>query len=217
MQFDQGWIEFFGSQLSEPYFKDAAAHVQKRRNDKAKVYPEPGRVFEPYKLTPFSSLKAVIMVDEHYTDRRFAGSGLALAVDDGKEISPALKNVIKEVKKSLGPVHETPTNLVPWAQAGILLVTNLLTTEKDRPQAHKNIGWEKFSENLIKYINANKEEEVLFLFWGMQGKKHARHVDRSKHKVLSTSDPARPTHGFSGCNHFVQLSKYVNLWGQNNG
>lgn len=211
MKFDEGWTTFFASQISVPGFKGAAAYVQNQRKAGITVYPPEGKVFEAFSKTPFGSLKAVIMIDEHYTAAENAGHGLALSVDKDKNIPPTLMNVFYELHRDLGVPIPSDGDLTGWAEAGILLLTNNITARENKTNSHAGVGWRMFTENLIRYISDNKDH-VVFAFWGDSSRKNSKYINKEKHLVLTSSDPARPYEGFSGCGHFSEINKVCSLW-----
>lgn len=211
MKFQEGWTKFFASQISEPTFKGAAAYVQNQRNNGITIFPPDGKVFDAFAQTQFEDLKAVIMIDEHYTDEQYAGQGLALSVSDDQSIPDTLMNVFHELQRDLGVDIPETGDLSSWAKAGVLLITNNITAKKDKINAHSSIGWQIFTDNLIKYISDNKEC-IVFAFWGNNVKKRAKKVDTTKHTVLVTSSPSKPYDGFSGCGHLSKINSVCGIW-----
>lgn len=49
--------------------------------------------------------------------------------------------------------------------------------------SHKDLGWQKFSDSVIKKIN-DERRNVVFLLWGQFAQKKAAFVDLSKHAVV---------------------------------
>ena len=71
----------------------------------------------------------------------------------------------KELKDELGYDEPESGSLIRWAKEGVLLLNSLLTVEKDKPLSHKKLGWETFTDEIIKKIN-EKETPVVFILWG---------------------------------------------------
>jgi len=211
MKFDEGWVNFFAQQVVNPQFQKAANDVQSRRTAGVTVYPDEGRVFDAFALTPFENLKAVIMVEEPYSDPKLAGSGLALSVSADVPIPPVLMNVFTELRRDLGVPIPSSGDLTSWAESGILVCSSILTVEKGKQRSHKNVGWDSFTENMVRYISAEKEG-IVFALWGTRAGKNAHYIDSSKHTVLTTSLPSRPLEGFSGCGHFKRINEVGKLW-----
>jgi uracil-DNA glycosylase len=214
MKFDEGWIKFLSQEIPKPYFSTLAGTVQNQRNEGKKICPAEGRVFEAFKLTPFTSLKAVIVGYEPYSSEGLS-HGLAYSVPDGVPITPVLKNIYKELSTSLKVPEPTTGNLDSWAKGGILLLNSVLTVEVDKPKSHRGLGWEEFTSNCLKYISDNKEERVTFCLWGREAQTKSPYINRKKHLVLKTSspDPLTANQGFTGSGHFVNLNQVTRIWG----
>lgn len=211
MKFGEGWTQFFSSQVANRSFQKSANDVQEQRNAGMIIYPPEGKVFDSYVKTQLEDLKAVIMVDEHYSDPNLAGEGLALSISPDKPIPQVLMNVFLELNRDLRVDIPHNGNLDSWAEAGILLIANTITVQSGRPGSHNALGWSSYTSDLVKYISSNTTG-VVFALWGTRSGRQARYIDKSKHTVLVTSDPSRPLEGFSGCGHFTHINKVTGLW-----
>jgi uracil-DNA glycosylase len=104
---------------------------------------------------------------------------------------------------------------LPWAQQGVLLLNAFLTVRKKQPASHRDIGWETFTNEVIRIISEQKEH-VVFLLWGKfaQGKRVL--IDRSKHLVLEAAHPSpySANSGFFGCRHFSKTNAYLKSHGK---
>jgi len=214
MKFDEGWVKFLAEELSKQYFSNLAAAVQVQRDEGKIVYPPEGKVFEAFKLTPFADLKVVIVGSEPYSKQGLA-NGLAFSVSTGANLPSPIKNIYRELHTTLKVPVSKDGDLSYWAKSGILLLNSVLTVEKDKPKSHVNVGWERFTNNCVKYISANSENKVVFCLWGEEAQKKAVFIDREKHLVLKTSHPDHTTvnQGFSGCGHFVHINQATEIWG----
>lgn len=97
--------------------------------------------------------------------------GLAFSVQQGVDIPPSLRNIYKELARSiLG--FEIPSHgcLVDWAKQGVFLLNTTLTVEAHKANSHKDIGWETFTDTVIQKISDNKTN-VVFMLWGSHARK----------------------------------------------
>ena len=87
--------------------------------------------------------------------------GLAFSVQPNAKFPPSLRNMYQELEDDIG-VIELP-HLQDWAREGVLLLNTVLTVRK--AHSHKNIGWELFTDEVIKAIS-DYREDVVFILWG---------------------------------------------------
>ena len=211
MKFDEGWVNFFSQELPKGYFKSVAETVQNQRTEGRKVYPTPGHIFEAFVQSPFADLKAVIVGGDPYSAEGHA-TGLAYSQPAGVPPSTEIRNIYKELNNSISTNVPVNPDLTSWSKSGILLLNNVLTVETGKPKSHRDLGWEQFTQNCLKFISDNKQDRVIFALWGTGAHKHAPFIDRKKHTVLKASDPAAGANGFYGCGHFIHINQVTRLW-----
>ena len=102
------------------------------------------------------------------------------------------------------------TDLSDWAKSGVLLLNSVLTVEKDKPASHKWIGWEEFTDSIIKKLN-EKNEPVVFILWGNFAKEKAKYITNPKHLVITSSHPSpfSVNYGFFGSKPFSRTNKFL--------
>ncbi|WP_343154901.1 uracil-DNA glycosylase [Buchnera aphidicola (Pseudoregma panicola)] len=174
------------------------------------IYPSNKNMFSAFKYTSFKKIKVVILGQDPYHNKCQA-NGLAFSVNYGVKIPPSLKNIFKELKRSIKffnfPKHG---NLLKWANQGILLLNTILTVEKNKPNSHKNIGWSYFTDTIIKKISFYKKN-VIFLLLGKNAQKKVDLINFNKHFILISSHPSpySAKNGFLGCNHFLKINSIL--------
>ena len=132
--------------------------------DKDIIYPPKDLIFNALKLTPYSKVKVVIVGQDPYHGEGEA-HGLSFSVLDGIKLPPSLRNIYKELEDDLGIKPVIDGDLTKWAKEGVLLLNATLTVKKDTPNSHSKLGWEPFTDYVIKVLN-NKEEPIVFILWG---------------------------------------------------
>ena len=97
-----------------------------------------------------------------------------------------------------------------WAKQGVLLLNSVLTVEMGRAASHRERGWERFTDRLVREVNA-KPDPVVFMLWGSYAQKKAAFVDTSKHLVLKAAHPSPLSahSGFFGCRHFSKANAFL--------
>ena len=189
------------------YFKEIKDKIRKEYNSKM-IFPPADRVFYAFRETPYKDVRVVILGQDPYHGEGEA-NGLCFSVNRGIKMPPSLKNIYKELYNDLG-IERTDTDLSDWAKEGVLLLNSVLTVEKDKPASHKFVGWEEFTDNVIKKLN-EKEEPVVFILWGNFAKGKIKYITNPKHLVISSSHPSpfSVNQGFFGSRPFSRTNEFL--------
>ena len=101
-----------------------------------------------------------------------------------------MQNILKEIQSDLGKKSICEDgDLTPWAKQGVLLLNTILTVEEAKPKSHHNLGWEVFTDNIIKYISDNCEDTI-FILWGSPAISKTKLIDTKKHLVIESAHPS---------------------------
>lgn len=190
--------------------------VEKAYSDKRlKVFPRRENVFDAMRTTTFSNTKVVIIGQDPYFNEHSAGPeahGLCFSVRDGIPVPPSLKNILKEVNRSVykGENISSDSNLTRWAEQGVLLLNASLTVVAKKPNSHANLGWHRLTDNIIETIS-EKRKNVVFMLWGAFAQKKRQLIDKRNHLILATSHPSPLSahRGFLGSDVFVKCNNYL--------
>jgi uracil-DNA glycosylase len=181
------------------------------REEKAagkKIFPPGGQIFHAFELTPVSQLKVVILGQDPYHGLGQA-HGLSFSVPEGVPAPPSLKNIFKEIESDMGVNMSGYPNLENWARQGVLLLNAVLTVRSGEAASHSKIGWEEFTDAVIRYISDNCEG-VVFMLWGNFARSKSGLIDRTRHCVLEAAHPSPLARGaFFGCRHFSRANGYL--------
>lgn len=189
-------------------FKKFLDIIKNEYNTKT-IFPPKNYVFEALKRTPYENVKVVIMGQDPYHGQGEA-HGLSFSVQKGIKLPPSLKNIYKELESDLViPTYEEG-DLTKWAQQGVLLLNAVLTVEKDKPASHRNLGWERLTDYIIKTLN-NKEEPVVFILWGNFAKEKQKYITNPKHFVITSAHPSpfSANYGFFGSKPFSKTNNFL--------
>lgn len=126
---------------------------QRARTD-AMVYPPEDLVFNPLRLTPLTSVKAVILGQDPYLGAGQA-HGLSFSVPAGVAPPPSLRNILTGWEADLHLPSATSGSLEPWARHGVLLLNTVMTVRQGRANSHKGMGWEPFTDAIVRVVAAN--------------------------------------------------------------
>ena len=133
------WNEILAEEIQKDYYQELQDFVQKRRAE-VRVFPEEKNVFNALELTPFESVKVVILGQDPYHGFGQA-HGLSFSVQKGIPLPPSLKNIYKELQEDIGGELPTEGDLSHWAKQGVLLLNTVLTVEEGNANSHKGMGW----------------------------------------------------------------------------
>jgi len=173
-----------------------------------KCFPPKNQIFRAIELTPFDEVKVVIIGQDPYHNDNQA-NGLCFSVSDKVKAPPSLKNIFKELEDDLG-IKKTSNELEMWAKQGVLLLNATLTVRAHEANSHKDLGWEQFTDFIIKEIS-DKKENVVFVLWGAFAQKKAGLMDASKHFVIQSAHPSPfSVHkGFFGSRPFSKINQFL--------
>jgi len=173
------------------------------------VFPPRNYIFNALKLTPYENVKVVIMGQDPYHGEGEA-HGLSFSVQKGIKVPPSLQNIYKELYDDLGIEPSKDGDLTGWAKEGVLLLNAVLTVLKDKPASHRNLGWEKLTDYIIKLIN-QKDEPVVFILWGNFAKEKMKYITNPKHFVITSPHPSpfSARSGFFGSRPFSKCNEFL--------
>tara|TARA_B100001109_G_C18824915_1_gene456459 strand:- start:601 stop:1275 length:675 start_codon:yes stop_codon:yes gene_type:complete len=204
---NNGWKEILESEINQKYFYKLS-NILKNFREKKTILPNERDVFKAFKLCNYNDLKIVIIGQDPYHNINQA-HGLAFSVKS-KKIPPTLSNIIKELRNDVKIEIPRNGNLERWAKQGVLLINSTLTVEHNKPNSHKHIGWQKFTDNIISYISKSKKG-IIFMIWGNHAKNKVKLIDKSKHHILIAPHPSPLSayRGFFGCKHFSKSNSIL--------
>ena len=173
------------------------------------IYPDMNNIFNSLKLTDYKDVKVVILGQDPYHEPGQA-HGLCFSVKKGVPIPPSLQNIYKEIHAELGLPISTHGELTDWAKRGVLLMNTCLTVRRGQANSHKGMGWEIFTDNVIKLLNA-RPEPIVFLLWGRNARDKAKLITNPSHLVLESAHPSPLSayNGFFGNGHFKKANDFL--------
>lgn len=211
---EASWKAQLLEQFHQPYMKDLKAFLRQRKQQGATIYPEGPHFFRAFELTPFDDVKVVILGQDPYHGPGQA-HGLCFSVRPGTPAPPSLVNIYKEIHQDLRLDVPTHGFLESWAQQGVFLLNSVLTVEAGQAGAHRNKGWELFTDQAIETL-ASQREGIVFMLWGAYAHKKAALIDPRQHLILKAPHPSPLSahRGFFGCRHFSQANTYLQAQGK---
>lgn len=204
--FNNDWNQILDKEFNKEYYKNLIKFIAKERETK-QIFPTENNVFKALELTPYSKIKVVIIGQDPYHGLGQA-NGLAFSVNSGVKLPKSLKNIYQELKNDLGIVREDG-DLSDWARQGVLLLNTTLTVQSGIPLSHSNIGWDLFTDAIIKKIN-QKLEPIVFILWGRVAIKKETIINKRHHIIKSSHpSPLSANRGFFGSKPFSKTNNYL--------
>lgn len=201
------WTEILAPIKNTEYFTTLWEKV-KEEYQTTKCFPPKDQIFRAIELTPFDEVKVVIIGQDPYHNDNQA-NGLCFSVSDKVTAPPSLKNIFKELEDDLG-IKKTSNELEIWAKQGVLLLNATLTVRDHEANSHKDLGWEQFTDFIIKEIS-DKKENVVFVLWGAFAQKKAGLIDTKKHFIIQSVHPSplSARKGFFGSRPFSKINQFL--------
>ena len=109
----------------------------------------------------------------------------------------------------------TSPHLQDWAKEGVLLLNTVLTVEAHKAHSHKNIGWEIFTNEIIKSIS-RELEDVVFILWGKPAQEKIKLIDTERHHIIKSVHPSPLSahRGFFGSKPFSETNQFLKSKGK---
>ena len=204
---EASWEEHLRGEIKKPYFTELVEKLNSEYENEV-CYPSKERIFNAFNLCPFNKVKVVILGQDPYHEQGQA-MGLSFSVPDGVKLPPSLRKIYKEIHSDLGKPIPTSGDLTRWAEQGVLLLNTTLTVHDAKPNSHKRLNWQNFTDAAIKALNKN-HEHIVFMLWGNNAKKKKNLIDINRHCIIESYHPAArqrykfKKHQFTCCNAYLK-------------
>lgn len=207
------WLEPLSTEFAEGYMAELKSFLVAEREQGKRIFPKGSEWFRALDLTPLDQVRVVILGQDPYHGMGQA-HGLCFSVQPGVQPPPSLVNIFKELESDLGIRPARHGFLEHWAKQGVLLLNSVLTVEMGRAASHRDRGWERFTDAIIRQV-AERPDPVVFMLWGSYAQKKAAFVDTSRHLVLKAPHPSPLSahSGFFGCGHFSKANAFLDSRG----
>ena len=212
VKIEAGWKAVLEQEFEQPYFQAIASFLREEKKAGKTIYPPGPLIFNAFNSTPFEAVKVVILGQDPYHNPGEA-MGLCFSVPQGVKVPPSLQNIYKELHEDLGLAIPSHGDLSAWTSQGVFLLNAMLTVEKNQPGSHQKIGWQNFTDAVIRLLSTQREH-LVFMLWGNFARKKKELIDTTKHLVLEAPHPSPLAGGgFKGCRHFSQANAYLAEFG----
>lgn len=212
VKIEESWKAILQDEFHQPYFQSLATFLRNEKNAGKKIYPPGSQIFNAFEITPFQEVKIVILGQDPYHNPGEA-MGLSFSVPRQKRVPPSLVNIYKELHADVGLAIPKHGDLTAWAKQGVFLLNAMLTVEHKQAGSHRKIGWQNFTDAVIRKLSAHRTH-LVFMLWGNFAKKKKTLIDADKHLILQAAHPS-PLAGnaFQGSKHFSQANNFLQMNG----
>ena len=207
------WNPLLRAEFAKPYWAELQRFLADER-ERHTVYPPHDEVFAALHRTPFASVKVVILGQDPYHGPGQA-HGLCFSVPPGVAIPPSLRNIFTELENDLGVARPSTGNLEAWADQGVLLLNTTLTVRAGQASSHQKHGWESFTDEVIRSVNA-KDGRIVFMLWGGAARRKRSLIDSPQHVVIESVHPSPLSahNGFFGSRPFSRANESLTAAGR---
>ncbi len=208
VRIEHSWKEVLKDEFDKPYFGHLVSFLHQEKESGITIYPPGPKIFNAFELTPFNSVKVVIIGQDPYHNPGQA-EGLSFSVPDGVTPPPSLINIYKEISDDLGVPLRQGGSLRDWARQGVFLLNAVLTVRAGQPTSHSRIGWQTFTDAVIRTLS-DRRDGLVFLLWGNFARGKRELIDTSRHTVFEAAHPSPLARGaFFGCRHFSKTNEVL--------
>ena len=209
IKLDESWKAALAEEFASPYMTVLRQFLVSEKAAGKRIFPPGSLWFRALDLTPLDQVRVVILGQDPYHGAGQA-HGLCFSVPAGVRPPPSLVNIFKELQDDLGIAPAGRGNLEHWGRQGVLLLNSVLTVEMAQAASHQGKGWERFTDAIIRKVNA-APKPVVFILWGSYAQKKAAFVDTSRHLVLKAVHPSPLSayNGFFGSKPFSQANAFL--------
>jgi uracil-DNA glycosylase len=205
MKIPKSWQSVLEAETKADYFARLKLYLREERKQH-QVFPAEGDVFAALKLTSYDEARVLLLGQDPYHDDHQA-HGLCFSVQPGIKPPPSLQNIYRELRADIGGEPPEHGDLTAWAEQGVLMLNTVLTVRAHEPHSHKNRGWERFTDAIIRVMN-DKTSPVVFVLWGRSAQRKRDLVNQDKHAIVEGAHPSplSARRGFLGSRPFSKIN-----------
>ncbi len=213
IRIEPGWKVALKEEFSKPYFAQIKHYLAAEKTKGKIIFPPGPLIFNAFDQTPFDKVRVVILGQDPYHGPGQA-MGLCFSVPRNVAIPASLKNIYKELERDLGIKPPGHGDLSAWTREGVFLLNAILTVEKNQAGSHSKIGWQLFTDAVIRILSQQREG-LIFLLWGNYARSKKPLIDPARHAILEAAHPSPLARdAFKGCGHFSKTNDLLSARGE---
>ena len=202
---EASWEEHLRGEIKKPYFTELVKELNSEY--KETCYPSEKLIFNAFNLCPFDKVRVVVLGQDPYRGNH--AMGLSFSVPKEIKLPPSLRKIYKEIGEDLCKSMPKSGDLTRWAEQGVLLLNTTLTVRGGAANSHKDLGWQEFTDAVIKALSEHREH-IVFMLWGNDANKKKRLIDTEHHHIIESYHPTAgqrykfKKHQFTCCNAYLK-------------
>lgn len=203
------WKSYIERERKKDYFTLMEDFLLSEIEKKKTIYPKQKDIFKAFEYTSFKQVKCCIIgQDPYHTENK--AMGLSFSIPNSEKITPSLRNINIELTNEFEIENSQIQDLSDWAKNGVLLLNTILTVEKGKPNSHKKIGWNIFTDGIIDLLN-NKDDPIVFILWGNDAQTKEHLITNDNHLIIKSSHPSpfSARKGFFGSKCFSRTNDFL--------
>lgn len=202
------WLDAIGKEFEQDYYLKLRQNLINEYRSKI-IYPAADDIFNAFHFTPLAKVKILLVGQDPYHNPGQA-HGLSFSVEQQEEIPPSLANIYKELQSDIGCYIPDNGYLKKWAEQGVLLLNAVLTVRAHQANSHQGLGWENFTDAVLRAVN-NLERPIVVFLWGKPAQAKKQFLNNPIHLILQAPHPSPLSayRGFFGCKHFSKANEFL--------
>lgn len=207
------WESLLEPEFQKDYYQKLRSFLKEEYSNQT-IYPDMYDLFNALNYTPYHQVKVVILGQDPYHEPGQA-HGLSFSVRPGVRQPPSLQNIFKELNDDLGCPIPRHGCLIEWARQGVLMLNTVLSVRRGAANSHKGMGWEQFTDTVIRDLNA-REQPIVFILWGRHAQAKEELITNAHHFIIKSSHPSpfSARYGFFGSHPFSRANHYLESAGE---
>ena len=168
------------------------------------ITPPQEKVMRAFQEDP-SKIKLLVIGQDPYPTRG-AAVGLAFAVGENNPLPASLRNLMAELKTDLNQEVTSGADLEKWVDQGVMLLNSSLTTIVGESEAHKHLGWDKFTSAAVRALDDYRDGKLVCLSLGLSAKKLSKEITKGIVVEATHPSPLSAHRGFFGSKIYSRVN-----------
>ncbi|WP_304683664.1 uracil-DNA glycosylase [Ileibacterium valens] len=209
----QNWEQLIEQEEAKGTFDTLRPYLDQAYKEQI-IYPAKENIFRALEMTPLDKVRVVILGQDPYHGPNQA-QGFSFSVPANEKIPPSLRNIYQEIFNEYQTPVQRSGDLSDWASQGVLLLNSILTVEQGKPMSHSNLGWQNFTDDILRVLN-EQNQPIVFMLWGAQARKAKRFLNNPNHLILESVHPSplSANRGFFNSGQFKKANEFLESKGE---
>ena len=203
----KGWENTFKRARRNEYFKNNVwPFVYNSYLENKKVTPEKDNLFKPFEYCDPSHVKVVFINKQ--ASLTLENEGLAFSTSEIGQKTPMFNELYREAQRdrNIRAIRYDDGSLLRYAKQGVFLYNYILTNAVGESRKHETLGWEVFSNMVVKDLAKDPTPKVFVLFGSYVTNQVSEIITKnSNHKIIVVPSIQK----IVGSNLFSEINEYL--------